>query len=99
MNNRINEILNEPITHSALILLGYSYHLDLYYCPPLPAGGGDYRIDHEPTHIKGGVPVKGTEVWRAYLTSDGAPTIRTFKTIQQLNNFHKGICDSNLPSP
>lgn len=88
--------LNEPITHAVLVLLGYKHHVCDYYCPPHPADGGIYRLEFKATHFKGGNPVEGTEEWRAYLTHSDLPTIRRFKTLGELRDFHKGMCGGVL---
>lgn len=88
-----SRFLSEPISHAALILLGYSHHSVCdYYCPPPPANGGTYRLEFAATVYQGREPVKGTEEWRAYLTDDNLSTIRRFKTLEELNYFHKGMC-------
>lgn len=88
-----SNINTEPISHAALILLGYSYNSACnYYCPPAPAHGGIYRIELRPTQFIGGSPVKGTEKWTAYLTDENLCAIRRFKTLEELNYFHKGMC-------
>jgi len=91
-------IENEPITKSALILLGYFHNTMFnYFCPPSPANGGTYRLEHKATHFKEGKPVKGTEVWRAYLPlDDSSPIIRNLNTLGELRDFHKGMCGAEL---
>ena len=42
-----NGLEHNPITHEALLDLGYSRHVCGYYCAPYPAHGGTYRIDFE----------------------------------------------------
>lgn len=88
-----NRFDDELVSHAALVLLGYFYHdICNYYCPPPPANGGTYRIELKATHFRGNKPVEGTEEWRAYLTNDTCSTIRRFKTLGELNYFHKGMC-------
>jgi hypothetical protein len=88
--------LNSPINHASLILLGYTYHICGYYCAPPPADGGTYRLEYKATRFNAGKPVEGTEEWRAYLTYNDKPTIRRFKTLGELRDFHKGICGGVL---
>lgn len=91
--NVSDRFLSEPISHAALVLLGYSHNPTCdYYCPPAPAHGGTYRLELQATQFVGGEPVKGTEEWRAYLTDENLCTIRRFKTLEELNYFHKGMC-------
>ena len=87
-----SRFLNEPITHATLVLLGYTHHVCDYYCAPPPAHGETYRLEYKATHFKGGKPVEGTEEWRAFLTHSDLPTIRRFKTLGELRDFHKGMC-------
>lgn len=82
---------NEPITHGLLVMLGFKHHVGGYYCPPYIPGGNDYRLEYEATQFQGGKPIKGTEEWRAYLTNTDLSTIRRFKTIGELRDFHKGM--------
>lgn len=92
-----SRFLSEPISHAALVLLGYSHHAGCnYYCPPPPAHGGTYRLEYAATMYNGREPVKGTEEWRAYLTDENLSTIRRFKTLEELNYFHKGMCGAWL---
>lgn len=91
-----SRFLNEPITHAALVLLGYTHHVCDYYCAPPPADGATYRLEYKATHFKGGKPVEGTEEWRAFLTHCDLPTIRRFKTLGELRDFHKGMCGGVL---
>lgn len=99
IENVSSRFLNEPITHAALVLLGYT-HYDCdsygYYCPPPPADGATYRLEYKATRFTGGKPVKGTEEWRAFLTHKDLPTIRRFKTLGELRDFHKGMCGGIL---
>ena len=91
--NVSSRFLSEPISHAVLVLLGYSHHSSCdYYCPPPPADGGTYRIELRATQFKGNEPIKGTEEWRAFLTDENLCTIRRFKTLEELNYFHKGMC-------
>ena|SRR5690606_7138488 len=91
--NLSSRFLFEPISHATLLLLGYSYHpICDYYCPPAPADGGTYRLELRATQFIGREPVKGTEEWRAFLTDENLSTIRRFKTLEELNYFHKGMC-------
>jgi hypothetical protein len=85
----MNQLENEPITHAALILLGYSRHVGGYYCSPFTKHS-HYQLEFAATQFKNG-PVKGTEKWRAYLTDTNLCTIRRFETLGELNYFHKGM--------
>lgn len=91
-----------PLSEKALILLGYSKFNEScsYLLPPTPAHGSTYRIELQATIFeskgKGLSPVEGTEEWRAYLPYDILPTIRRFKTLGELNYFHKGMCGAWL---
>jgi hypothetical protein len=87
---------NEPISKGVLLLLKYTYHPIGYFCPPPPAHGGTYRLEYSATQYKGGDPVPGTEEWRAFLTDENLTTIRRFKTVGELNHFHKGMYGSYL---
>lgn len=87
---------NEPLSRSALILLGFEESSTGYFCPPLPADGGTYRLELAATKYIGGKPVAGTEEWRAYLPIDDCPTIRRFKVLGELFDFHKGMCGGHL---
>ena len=92
-------IEKEPLSHAALVLLGYDYNpMCDYYCPPAPAHGSTYRLDFRAVMWKGPDPIEGTEEWRAYLPVNDLPTIRRFKTLGQLNHFHKGMCGEWLLS-
>jgi len=88
----------QPITYTALVLLGYDFN-DSYYCPPPPAHGGTYRIEFRATQFDKNIPVKGTEEWTAYLTHSDTPVIRRFKYLGELNYFHKGMCGDWLFLP
>ena len=88
--------IGKPITHAALVLLGYTHHVCDYYCPPPPANGSTYRLEFKATHFKGNKPVEGAEEWRAFLTHSDEPTIRRFKTLGELRDFHKGMCGGIL---
>lgn len=91
--NQKDFLNNGLITQSTLILLGYSYHKSgMYYCPPSPAHGGTYRIEFKATCFEGNKAISGTEEWRAFLTNDTCSTIRRFRTLGELNYFHKGMC-------
>jgi hypothetical protein len=88
---------NLLITDATLILLGYNYNQTFnFYCPPSPANGSTYRIELKAVVYTGNDPVEGTEEWRAYLPYDNYPTIRRFKTLGALNDFHKGMCGKFL---
>lgn len=94
----------QPITHERLVAAGYKpwdwkkkQGVAWYYCPP-DIDCGRYRLAFDATQFKGGgagtgamVPVEGTEEWRAYLTSGDLPTIRRFKTMGELSDFHVGM--------
>tara|TARA_R110000744_G_scaffold312424_5_gene419762 strand:- start:1691 stop:2020 length:330 start_codon:yes stop_codon:yes gene_type:complete len=98
---------NLHITEFRLKALGYTKHTCDYWCAPPPAHGGTYRIDFRATvWLNMSTPKKGTEEWRAYLpinadpyddTSSSMPTIRRFKTLGELADFHKGMCGGSLP--
>lgn len=92
----VTSIDNEPITPTILILIGYTKVND-YYCAPPPADGSTYRLEFQATAWHGNTPIKGTEEWRAYLTNSDLSTIRRFKTVGELNHFHKGMCGEYLP--
>ena len=79
------KMLEQPITHAALVLLGFSDHPCDYYCPPSPAHGGMYRIG-----------VGGAGQYYVYLTDENATRVRNINTLEQLNNIHKGFCDKAL---
>jgi len=66
-----------------------------YWCPPAPANGGTYRIEYAPTLTGGGVPPRNFK-WRAFLTDDNSSTVRSFKNLKELNEFHKGMCGKSL---
>jgi hypothetical protein len=85
-----------PLSHDALLALGYTYHPIGYYCPPAPADCGMYRINKQAVIFNNNLPKKGTEEWRAYLTSQDLPTIRRFKTLSELNYFHRAMCGTWL---
>lgn len=91
-----------PITHEALLEVGYKHHVCGYYCAPYPADGATYRLELQATVFeskgdgKGLLPKAGTEEWRAYITHTDLPTIRRFKTMSELNYFHKGMCGAWL---
>lgn len=89
---------NEPLSKAVLILLGYEEDSMGHFCPPEPADGGTYRIELAATRFIGGTPITGTEEWRAYLPIDNCPTIRRFKTLGELFDFHKGMCGGYLPA-
>jgi len=85
-----------PITHEALLILGYKRHVCGYYCAPYPADGSTYRLDWSAVIFDGNKPRLGTEEWRAYITNNECSTIRRFKTLSELNYFHKGMCGAWL---
>lgn len=84
------------INENVLLKLGYKKHILGHFCPPSPAHSGLYQLEFEATVFIGNKPVKGTEEWRAYLTCRDLPTIRRFKTVEELNFFHKGMCGQYL---
>ena len=89
--------LKDPITHEALLLLGYTQHeICKYYCAPLPAHGGTYRLELRATSFIDREPVKGSEKWRAYLPYEDCPTIRGLKNLGELKDFHRGMCGGIL---
>lgn len=90
------DLYSLPISHEYLISLGYSQNTVGEYCPPYPASAATYRVGLQATRFVGERPVEGTEEWRAYLTFANLPTIRRFKTLGELNYFHKGMCGSWL---
>ncbi len=85
-----------PLSHEVLIELRYTHHVCGYYCAPFPADGAIYRLELQATIFDGNKPRKGTEEWRAYIINDDSSTIRRFKTIGELNYFHKGMVGSWL---
>lgn len=55
--NVSSRFLSEPLSHAALVLLGYWHHPACdYYCPPPPADCGIYRLEFRATHFKGNEP-------------------------------------------
>lgn len=96
ISNVDSRFLNEPLSHSILVLLGYTQHTLGYYCPPLPADCATYRLEYKATQFQGSEPINGTEEWRAFLPFSDEPTIRRFKTLGELRDFHKGMCGGIL---
>jgi len=87
---------NHSITHERLILVGYTHYSGTDYCAPYPANGGTYRLELKATQYTRGKSVKGTEEWRAFIMNKDLSTIRRFKTMGELKDFHKGMCGGVL---
>ena len=80
-------MINEPITHEALLSLGYTHHYDFYKKPPIEEkihGLGIYIL----MYIE--------KEWTALLTNKDLSPIRTLKTLGELQDFHQGMCGTNL---
>ena len=93
LNHTFNRlILKQPVCFSSLVLLGYTYHPCDYFCPPLPAHAGMYRVGSKE------LPDGGLQyyVYLTYGFEDGTTHLRDVDTLEQLNNIHKGLCDAEL---
>ena len=86
-----HKMLKQPITHASLVFLGFGDHPCGYFCPPLPAHAGMYRVGVKETS-------NGYLQHYVYLTyGEGGETwVRDINTLEQLNNIHKGFCDADL---
>lgn len=97
VNNAVREIiLTAPITEHALKMLGYAKHVCNYWCAPLPANGGTYRIDFSP-QITG--PKKDDMKdfkFRAYIPDGRSTTIKWFNNLGELYYLHRAMCGGKL---